>query len=311
MKSILVITSLPDPHVEMVRKHLSSDVDVVVFDPRALALSGSFTLSGNGNLSALGGISPISVWYRKPKYVSETELEKMGIPKDLLAAISSLHEDGFSLISETYPESLWVSKPTAIKRASNKLLQILIAKKIGFAVPETIFSTDSVAIEGLRARVGDIVMKPLGRPFASINGIPSWFFATVIPAAQTMDYEGLGLTPMIFQQLIHKLFDLRVTVIGNQVFGCKIVSDQVDWRTAQSKPETLYTPFELDNSIAEKCLLMNKQLGLNFGAYDFACSKEGEYVFLEINPNGQWGFVEDKTGLPLSKAMEELLTGSL
>ena len=143
------------------------------------------------------------------------------------------------------------------------------------------------------------------------SGIPSWFFATVIPATQTMNYEGLGLTPMIFQQLIHKLFDLRVTVIGNRVFGCKIVSDQVDWRTAQSKPETLYTPFELDKEIAEMCLLMNQQLGLNFGAYDFAYSNEGEQVFLEVNPNGQWGFVEEKTGLPLSNAMAELLTGSL
>lgn len=311
MNAILVITSLPDPHVEMIKKHVSSDVDVVIFDPRTLALSGSFTLSDVGSLSALGGVNPISVWYRKPKYVSDAELEKMGIPKDFISAISSLHEEGFSLISETYPESLWVSKPTAIKRASNKLLQTLIAKKIGFRVPETIFSTDSVAIEDLRSRVGDIVMKPLGRPFANVNGIPSWFFATVIPAAQAIDYEGLGLTPMIFQQLIHKLFDLRVTVIGNKVFGCKIVSDQVDWRTAQSKPETLYTPFELDSNIAEKCLLMNQQLGLNFGAYDFAYSKEEEYVFLEINPNGQWGFVEDKTGLPLSKTMAELLTGSL
>ena len=311
MNTILVITSLPDPHVEMVRKHFSSEVDVMVFDPRVLALSGSFTLSGNGFLSALGGSRPISVWYRKPKYVPETELEKMGIPKDYIPAIASLHEDGFSLIQEAYPESLWVSKPAAIKRASNKLLQVLIAKKIGFAVPETIFSTDSVEIEGLRGRVGDIVMKPLGRPFANINGIPSWFFATVIPVDQTMDYEGLGLTPMIFQQLINKLYDLRVTIIGNKVFGCKIVSDQVDWRTAQSKPETIYTLFELDNNISEKCLLMNQQLDLNFGAYDFAYSKEGEYVFLEINPNGQWGFVEDKTGLPLSKAMAKLLTCSL
>ncbi|PKN02697.1 hypothetical protein CVU76_01525 [Candidatus Dojkabacteria bacterium HGW-Dojkabacteria-1] len=311
MSAILVVTTLPDPHVEMVKKHLSSDANVVIFDPKTLALSGGFTLSDAGLLSTLDGVNPTSIWYRKPKYVSDAELEKMGIPKDLISAISSLHEEGFSLISEAYPESLWVSKPTAIKSASNKLLQTLIAKKIGFRVPETIFSTDPVAIEGLRSRVGDIVIKPLGRPFATVNGIPSWFFATVIPSSQTMDYEGLGLTPMIFQQLIHKLFDLRVTIIGNKIFGCKIVSDQVDWRTVQSKPDTLYTPFELDRNIIEKCLLMNQQLGLNFGAYDFAYSKEGEYVFLEINPNGQWGFVEDKTGLPLSKTMAELLTGSL
>ncbi|KKR06259.1 MAG: RimK domain protein ATP-grasp [candidate division WS6 bacterium GW2011_GWF2_39_15] len=126
-----------------------------------------------------------------------------------------------------------------------------------------------------------------------------------------MNYEGLGLTPMIFQQLIHKAYDLRVTVIGKKVFGCKIVSEKMDWRTAQSEPETLYTPFDLSDEITSKCLLMNQQLGLNFGAYDFAYSNDGKLVFLEINPNGQWGFVEDRTGLPLSKAMAEVLIGSL
>jgi len=93
-----------------------------------------------------------------------------------------------------------------------------------------------------------------------------------------------------------------------------MISSLYSWcsiSSAQSKPETIYTLFELDNNVAEKCLLMNQQLDLNFGAYDFAYSKEGEYVFLEINPNGQWGFVEDKTGLPLSKAMAKLLTCSL
>ncbi|HRI05725.1 MAG TPA: hypothetical protein PLV59_02155 [Candidatus Dojkabacteria bacterium] len=310
MHTVLVITSLPDPHVEMVKEHLSADVEMVIFDPKALGISGSFTISESGELLSLGGQSPVSVWYRKPKYLSESEIEKLRVPKDYLPAIASLHEEGFSLIQEAYPDSLWVSKPAAIKRASNKLLQFLTAKKIGFAIPETIFSTDPKAIDELRSKVGDIVMKPLGRPFANVNGVPSWFFATVIPASQTMNYEGLGLTPMIFQQLIHKAYDLRVTVIGNKVFGCKIVSEKIDWRVAQSEPETLYTPLDLDKETTEKCLLMNQQLGLNFGAYDFAYSNEGELVFLEINPNGQWGFVENKTGLPLSKAMAEVLIGS-
>ncbi|HNW23351.1 MAG TPA: hypothetical protein PKH06_01150 [Candidatus Dojkabacteria bacterium] len=125
-----------------------------------------------------------------------------------------------------------------------------------------------------------------------------------------MDYEGLGITPMIFQERITKVFDLRVTVIGEQVFGCKIVSKDLDWRLSQSKADTIYTPFTLENSFAQKCIEMTRYLGLNFGAFDFVKSIEEEIFFLEVNPNGQWGFIEEKTGLPLSKAMAELLVCS-
>lgn len=64
---------------------------------------------------------------------------------------------------------------------------------------------------------------------------------------------------------------------------------------------------ESADSLAEMCLQMNMSLGLNFGAYDFALKEDGSAVFLEVNPNGKWGFVENKTGLPLSQAMADLL----
>lgn len=310
MSKILVITSLPDPHIEIIKRHLPQGVSIQIFDPKELALSGEITISQKGFLKKLGEEIPLSIWYRKPKFLQIEDLEGMSIPKDYFSSILSLHEEGYSLIFAAYPDCLWVSNPYAIKKASNKLTQLLTAETFEFQIPRTIFSSTPEDIEEFRSQVGDLVMKPLGLPYAKVNGVNTWLYATLIPSRQKMDYEGLGITPMIFQERITKVFDLRVTVIGEQVFGCKIVSKDLDWRSSQSKSDTIYTPFTLEDSFARKCIEMTKYLGLNFGAFDFVQSIEEDLFFLEINPNGQWGFIEEKTGLSLSKAMAELLVGS-
>lgn len=310
MSSILVITSLPDPHVEIVKKHLPRRISIKVFDPRELALSGEITISQLGLLKSFEKESPLSIWYRKPKFLQVEDLEAKGIPKDYFSSILSLHEEGFSIIFATYPDSLWVSNPYAIKKSSNKLTQLLTAKNFGFKIPKTIFSSASKDIEDFRSQVGDVVMKPLGLPYAKVNGVSSWLYATLIPSCQVMDYDGISITPMIFQEKIVKEFDLRVTVIGEKVFACKIFSKDLDWRLSQSESSTIFTPYILKEDFARKCIEITKYLGLNFGAFDFVGSEEGEIFFLEINPNGQWGFIEERTGLPLSKAMAEFLSYS-
>ncbi|MGI5897619.1 MAG: hypothetical protein ACOX6Q_00435 [Candidatus Dojkabacteria bacterium] len=310
MSKILVITSLPDPHVEVVEKFLPHGVSFEIFDPKALALSGNMTISQEGLLNKLGREIPLSVWYRKPKFIKIKDLQRMNIAENYYASILSLHEEGYSLVFATYPDCFWVSNPYAIKKASNKLTQLIVARKIGFNIPRTIFSSTPKDIEDFRLEIGDVVMKPLGLPYARVNGVDSWLYATLILSGRKLDYDGIGITPMIFQERIKKRFDLRVTVIGEQVFGCKIVSQNLDWRSSQSKSSTLYTEFVLENNFAKKCVEMTKYLDLNFGAFDFVYSMEGEIFFLEINPNGQWAFVEEKTGLPLSKTMAELLVNS-
>jgi len=310
MSKILVITSLPDPHIELVKKYLPQGVSIEVFDPRELALTGRITISQEGFLRKLGEELPLSIWYRKPKFLQVEDLEEMSIPKDYFSSILSLHEEGYSLVFATYPNCLWVSNPYAIKRASNKLTQLIVAENLGFKIPKTIFSSSPEDIEEFRSEVGDLVMKPLGLPYAKVKGVNTWFYATLIPSHQKMDYDGLGITPMIFQERISKGSDLRVTVIGKQVFGCKIVSKDLDWRSSQSKSDTIYTPIKLQDSFTQRCIEMTEYLGLNFGAFDFVESIDKEMVFLEINPNGQWGFIEEKTGLPLSKAMADLLVNS-
>jgi glutathione synthase/RimK-type ligase-like ATP-grasp enzyme len=116
---------------------------------------------------------------------------------------------------------------------------------------------------------------------------------------------------MIFQQRIAKKVELRITVVREEVFTAEIHSQAtpqaaVDWRR-YPKPPVPHFPHKLSSSIAEKCLKLNARLGLEFSTIDMAITPEGKHVFFEINPNGQWAWIESLTGLPISMAVAQAL----
>ena len=133
------------------------------------------------------------------------------------------------------------------------------------------------------------------------------------------DFEALAdvkYCPVIFQEYISKKFDLRVTVVGTRIFAVevhhspKVVNSEFDWRRGDQ--ETLsYKIHTLPQKLETLCVRLLRTLNLNFGAIDLVYSDSGDYVFLEINPNGQWAWIEQKTGAEISKALADLLTGQL
>jgi glutathione synthase/RimK-type ligase-like ATP-grasp enzyme len=116
---------------------------------------------------------------------------------------------------------------------------------------------------------------------------------------------------VIFQAYVPKRFELRVTVIGNQVFAAEIHSQltnhtRYDWRRYDLS-RTPHLRHELPPEIQDKCVRLVEQLELSYGAIDMVLTPEGRYVFLEINPNGQYLWIEEQTGLPISAALCDLL----
>ena len=104
--------------------------------------------------------------------------------------------------------------------------------------------------------------------------------------------------------------ELRITVVGKNVFAAEIHSQQKeatrhDWRRDALALEHRNHP--LPDDIKLKCIQLAKTFGLEFGAIDMILTPDGRYVFLEINPNGQWAWIEETTGLPISEALIELL----
>jgi glutathione synthase/RimK-type ligase-like ATP-grasp enzyme len=117
--------------------------------------------------------------------------------------------------------------------------------------------------------------------------------------------------PFTLQDYIEKDFELRITVVGEKVFACRMDTQ----KSSKSKEDfrrydldnTPHTAFTLPLDIEDRCRLLTRRLGLYFGAIDMIVDPKGSYHFLELNPNGQWLWTEDLAGLPISFAVADLL----
>ena len=115
------------------------------------------------------------------------------------------------------------------------------------------------------------------------------------------------LAPVTFQEKVEKASDIRVTVVEDDVFAAEILSQarqssKVDWR-ATDDPDLEHRPHKLPATLADQCRRLVSKLGLGFGAIDFALKPDGTYVFFEINPNGEWLWLEDQLSLPISDSI--------
>lgn len=262
-----------------------------------------FIIDSQINCSILGQESFSSIWFRRTKLPEIENLE----PKEqiyLLNEYDSFLKNLFSIL-----DANWVSDPFSVYKAENKLLQLKIAKEIGFIVPDTLLTNSK---EKLRVfyleHDKDIVIKPLSQSRIFDENTTSFLFTNSLKEEHIENIENFDLTPCIYQARIEKDIELRITVVGENVFsaGVNSQSDEetlLDWR----KKHLQFFITEIPEEIKSKCVQIVKKLNLQFGAIDIIKDKNGNYIFLEINPNGQWAWIETETGLPISDAIIKTL----
>lgn len=125
--------------------------------------------------------------------------------------------------------------------------------------------------------------------------------------------DAISLAPVFLQEYIPKKQEWRVTVVNDEVFACKIDSQSTaesreDWRGQiflESKVK--HEIGELPGMLSSMCIDFVRRLGLSFGAIDLIETPKEEFYFLEINPNGQWGWIEQITEAPISRSIARLL----
>ena len=208
-------------------------------------------------------------------------------------------------------DALWVNHPDDNRAAGSKLSQLRRAREIGFIVPSTLVTNDAAVVRtfaGACSAAG-LVCKPLEEGLLELAGEERLFFTSPLEIASDDALEDLGPEPYLFQQFIPKLYDVRVTVIGDEVFATRIESQatekgKTDWRRAGA--EAVHTPENLPVDLAALCVALTRSYRLNFAAIDLAYTPDG-YSFFEINPNGQWAWIEQLTEQPLRSSMADLL----
>lgn len=216
------------------------------------------------------------------------------------------------------PQSTWLNSPDALWSAGNKVKQLCLARKIGFQIPDTIISTENLTnLQFIREHNSEVISKAVRHGFLNFEDSCFLVFTNKLNSLDVSAIEtSATMLPSIIQPCLDKLYDLRVTLIGKRIYAAALLSQshvdtQIDWRTWKtvSSAELEHRPVQLPEVIAEKCLTLAQELGLKFGCIDMVLTKGGEYIFLEINPNGEWAWIEAYLKYPIRDAIIDTLLG--
>lgn len=206
-----------------------------------------------------------------------------------------------------------------LRRAGHKQLQLSLARDLGFEVPRTLVSNDPHAVRAFAASCGgDIIAKPVRGFVIREEGQEEGeaVFTSRVRPEDLEDLESLRYCPMIFQERLPKALELRVTLIGDRVYVASVDSQSLehardDWRRGAYEFMDIWQPYELPPEVRGRLLTLMDRLGLNYGAVDIIVTPDGRYVFLEINPSGEFAWLTLQPGFPLSQALADLLVGRI
>jgi len=208
----------------------------------------------------------------------------------------------------TLPTARWVNNPQNNDAAENKPLQLREAAAVGLRVPQTVVTNDPAVVRDLFDRVrGNMVTKMLSPLSYSMGRAETAVRTNVVTAAHLDALDSLKHCPMIFQERIDKAIELRVACVAGAFFAGAIDASRsaggaTDWRSA-TPDECSWRRDTIPADVAQRLDQLMKRLGLTFGAIDLVRTPEGDHVFLEINPSGEWGMLERDLDYPIADAI--------
>lgn len=235
-------------------------------------------------------------------------------------------------LSLMFHSSKWINDMGSERAANNKIFQLHIAGLCGMAIPKTIVTSDPDCAIDFRNSVGSVIFKPVSgtQPFlhrrnnvsltlVSENDRPNYNFGKDYGPQGLMytrelsdemleSLNSLIWAPAIFQELIAKKSDIRITYVGGRIFACRIhsqeyVQTKIDFRHLDTVGKLKHEIFEISSDFADKIRMLMSRLGLCFGCLDFIEDECGQLIFLEVNPAGQWLWIEQITGAAISNAI--------
>ncbi len=201
-----------------------------------------------------------------------------------------------------------INTPESNNACLSKILQIDVAQKVGLKVPNSFFGG---SFEKCNINIEEqLCIKPLEGVHLKEGQKSFAHYAEILEDKTNEALKTLEFCPAIIQNYIPKAYELRITVVGNKIFSCKIESQKskignIDWRHHDWE-NTPHYKVEIPLGIENKILSLMEKLDLSYGAIDMIFDGK-DYFFLEINSMGQWLWIEDFTEMPISKSIAELL----
>jgi glutathione synthase/RimK-type ligase-like ATP-grasp enzyme len=317
---VLILADQEDKHADAVAVHLiAAGTNVVRFDISAFPRSGTMSFRiGDGRPASVGMLADElgslaleevrSVWLRP----DHRELFGIDPPATHIGAFIRRESQGaFDGLVALLDDAFWVSSPSRLVGAGSKVRQLALAEDLRLTVPRTLVTNDPVAAERFVADCDrDVVVKAF-RGVIGPHSQPSIVYTTRVLPDRMADLPLVRNAPCIFQERIPNVADVRVTVVGRTLFAVEIAfqpedATDADWRKVENA-ETEYRVIALPAGLQAQCRTMMDRLGLATATIDFIRRPDGEYVFLEVNPQANWLWLEMRTGLPISRTMASLL----
>jgi len=202
-----------------------------------------------------------------------------------------------------------------IRHAENKQLQLQIARELGLDIPRTLTTNDPAAVHAFaKSCEGGLVTKMLSSFAIYDEGKELVVFTNPVKPEHLADLSGLNLCPATFQESLPKSLEIRATVVGERVMSASIdsqVSTRAthDWRRDGVRMIEAWRAYELPPQIEQRILRLMDYFSLNYGAIDIILTPDGRHVFLELNPCGEFFWLERSPGLPISDAIADVLLG--
>ncbi|MBN9662266.1 MAG: hypothetical protein J0H49_28975 [Acidobacteria bacterium] len=252
--------------------------------------------------------SPTSVWYRRLRTPSTPDGMDEGI------AMFCRQESRAALIGGIIGRrTRWMSHPSAIWEAEYKPYQLQVAAGLGLRIPQTVVTNDPIAVRSAFDMFGDLIIKPVRSGHVVKEGAEHAIYTSRLLAEHLDELENARWSPSIYQAHIPKKYDIRVTIVGARCFAAAIDSPSdpaalIDWRQTEN-PALPHYPIKLPDALEATLRQLIDELRLTFGAIDLIETPEGEYVFLEVNPSGQWLWLDDTLQLGISDAVADWLGG--
>lgn len=243
---------------------------------------------GRGTLSA--------VILRRPKPLTS---RIAGDPFQLRHAAGEWSECIEGLLAGLPPDR-WINHPACNASASHKIEQLRHAQQVGLRVPDWIVTTEPADAREFTSRHDyDVIVKPLA----------SGYIERHAPAEDTLIYTSaldrsrddlldlLPGCPALFQSRVDKRTDVRLVVVGGSMTAvCLHATDPGGYQRLDVRRNNMvdveYQQVAVPESVAVAVHNMLKDYGLRFAALDFAITPNDDWVFFEVNPNGQWAWLD-------------------
>ncbi|WP_062996170.1 hypothetical protein [Nocardia mikamii] len=303
--AVLIVAESDDLHADAMASLLRNryGLNPIRLDMRDFPREcGSFRLDRAGaarSMSHIAGLDDVTaVWWRRPR--------PCRVPSGFLDGDDDFRQaecDGFLQGLLWSIPAVWVNDPGADRTATRKIVQLDTARRSGFAIPETLITNDpDEARSFVDSRGGSVIYKRTG------TGRAEFSETRIVSREDLGRFDTIRSAPTTFQDYVEAECDLRVVWIDGVEWAVRIDSQSgAGWVDSRLDTSVAFTPERLPASVSKSLTTLMGALGLVFGVLDIRLGLDGEYYFLEVNPQGQFAYLEIKTGLPIFASLAEFL----